>query len=51
MLVLYIYHYYYYHLKLTRSPNREPIAISPKTQCGSESTVEKKRNHRLKENK
>ena len=33
--------YYYYYYKLIQSPNGERIAISPKTQWGSESTVEK----------
>ena len=35
------YYYYYYYYKLSQSPNREQTAIGPKTQWGSESTVEK----------
>ena len=43
-------YYYNCYFKLTESPDGEPIAISQKTQWGSESTVEKKKN-RLNENK
>ena len=35
------YYYYYYYFKLTQILNGERIAISPKTQWGSESTGEK----------
>ena len=40
ILITYYYYYHYYYHKLIQSFNEEQIAISPKTQWGSESTGE-----------